>query len=828
MPLSFTLRSLARTRGLSIAVVLTIAAGIAALTTTVGIVNAALFRQPPFPDAGRLTMLYLERNPANEPHRRERWSFARIRLLMESQKSFEAVASYSPASITLSGPGDADPELLRGEMVSPSYFALLRPAAQRGRLFAKAENEVGEPAPVAVIGHDLWMRRFAGDPALVGRTIRIQGTPLTVIGILPQDFRGLSGRAELWIPATMAPELTYAGYVTTNQNFISVVGRLRRDVSLAEARSELAVLGADINRALPSDPEFPNERVSASAVPLNEARVDPTVRKQLFVLLGAVALFHLLACANVTNLLLGRAAARWRESAVRAALGCSAGRLFRQILGEGVALAIAGGGLGIAVAWWLSAIVAPPANVWAPRNFYGSLAPFDAPAFSPVELAYGVALVVATALLVALPPAMSAFRIDVASGIKAGSRGIADGGLSLRRPSTRGLIVGIEAALAMLLVVAAGLLIDSFRRMRQASIGVDPANVLTFWVIPSEARVPPEAGPAFVARVLDALSRVPGVQSATVDGGAPLSGTASSTLYIEGRPAPAPGLAPPVLRHYIGPDHFRTLGIPLRRGRVFSTNDVAGAPRVTVISETAARRFWPGEDPIGKRVWFGGGSNFDSQERSAEVVGIVADVVYQPLDRQPNFSSFYTPYQQFTYASRMVYLRTAGDPMSAVPEVRRAIASVDPELAIRDVQPLAELVSGSWARHRFDAILFGGFGVAALLLAASGIFAVLAYAVATRTREFGIRIALGANPVRVVRQVLREGMAFPLAGLLAGIAASAAFTRVLQSSLYEISPLEPKVFIGMAALLLAVAAVACLGPAWRATRADPIEALRAE
>jgi len=211
MPLSFTLRSLARTRGLSIAVVLTIAAGVAALTITVGIVNAALFRQPPFPDAGRLTMLYLERNPANEPHRRERWSFARIRLLMESQKSFEAVASYSPASLTLSGLGDADPELLRGEMVSTSYFPLRRATAQRGRLFTEAETDAGSPSPVAVIGHGLWMRRFAGDPALVGRAIRLQGIPLTVVGILPPDFRGLSGQAELWLPATMAPQLTYAG-----------------------------------------------------------------------------------------------------------------------------------------------------------------------------------------------------------------------------------------------------------------------------------------------------------------------------------------------------------------------------------------------------------------------------------------------------------------------------------------------------------------------------------------------------------------------------------------------------------------------------------------
>jgi putative ABC transport system permease protein len=363
--------------------------------------------------------------------------------------------------------------------------------------------------------------------------------------------------------------------------------------------------------------------------------------------------------------------------------------------------------------------------------------------------------------------------------------------------------------------------------MRDVQVGVQPANVLTFWVIPSEARVPPAMAPAFVTRLIDALANVPGVRSVSVDGGAPLAGSANSVLYIEGRTVPGPGGAPSVLRHYVAPDHFRTLGIPVRRGRAFTAGDAAGAPRVAVISETAARRFWPNEDPIGRRVWFGS-SSFNSPDSSAEIVGIVGDVVYAPLDQRPNFASFYTPYAQFTFASRMVFLRTAADPLSIVRDVRTAIATVDPELAMRDVQPLTEVIRGSWARHRFDAMLFGGFGVAAMLLAASGIFAVLSHAVASRTREFGVRIALGASRTRVVWQVLREGMAFPVIGLLLGTAASLAVTRVLRSSLYEISPQEPSVFVRTAVLLVVVAAGACLIPAARATRADPIGALRAE
>jgi putative ABC transport system permease protein len=270
------------------------------------------------------------------------------------------------------------------------------------------------------------------------------------------------------------------------------------------------------------------------------------------------------------------------------------------------------------------------------------------------------------------------------------------------------------------------------------------------------------------------------------------------------------------------------MGIPVRRGRVFTSGDVAGAPRVTVISETAARRVWPNKDPIGQRVWFGGGSSFSSPDSSAEIVGIVGDVVYDPLDRQPNRASFYTPYAQFTYASRAVLLRTVANPLSVVPDVRKALASVDPDISMRDVQTLEDVASSSWARHRFDAVLFGAFGTAALGLAASGIFAVLAYAIADRTREFGIRLALGAQSSNVVRLVIREGLAFPAAGLVLGAAAALAATRVLQSSLYGISAAEPRVYVGTATLLLLVAIAACLVPAWRATRVDPMVALRAE
>jgi putative ABC transport system permease protein len=812
---------------LSIGVIVTLALGVAALTTACAIVRAALWREPPFPAAARLGILFFERHPAHEPPRRERWSFARSEQLRASQHSFDAIATFSLASLTLSGAGDRDAEIVYGERVSADYLAMLGAVPASGRLFVEADDDPARPSPIAVVSERLWQRRFGSDTFTADRTIRLNGVPLSVVGVLPADFRGLSGRADLWIPRTVSPQIAYADYLTTNQNFIPVVGRLRPGIEWPEAQAELAGLAATINRALPSDPQDPNERVSATAVPVNDARGDPAARRSLPVLLAAVALLHLLACANVANLLLGHAAERRPEYAVRLALGSGSGRLFRHVFAEGATLALAGGVLGVIAAWGATGVAALPRNSWS--TAFGIVAPFDTPAFSGVDAACGLALALATAIVVAVVPAMTARRVDVAAGVRSSTRTSSGRAMSLRRPTLRAVLVTVEAAVAAILVVGAGLLWDSFQHMQRANVGVDADRVLTFWIIPSEARVPTPAAPAFVGRVIDAIARVPGVEGVTVDGGAPLSGSASSTLFIAGQPPPDPGQAPPVLRHYVAPGHFRTLGIPVVQGRAFTAADSADAPRVAIISETAARRFWPKGDALGQRVWFGGGSTFDSPDRSARIVGIVGDVAYDPFDRRANFASFYTPYTQFTYPSRAVFVRTIqDDPMAVLADVRRAVASVDPELALQDPQALAGQLRASWARQRLDTTLFSGFGLSALGLAASGVFAVLAYSVSTRRREFGIRIALGARTGRIVWLVIGEGMVFPVAGLLAGLAASLALTPLLRSSLYETSPLEPRVFLVVAAVLTGAALVASLVPAWRATKANPVESLRAE
>jgi predicted permease len=817
-----------RNKGFSIAIVCTLAAGAAAFTLAFGVVDAALWREPPFVDAARIALVYTQRiGPGSEVHS-GRWSYARLQKLRESARRISDIANFGPTTINVSG-ADADPEPVSAEIVSPEYFPLLRVTAARGRVFAQGDDDAPGAHPIAVIAFDLWQRRFAGKPDIIGNTVTVNGAPLTVIGVTPRGFRGLTDKAQLWIPTTMAPSLTYGEYLTTNQNFISVAARLAPRETFASANAELATIGAEINALIPPDGVVAGETRTAGAVPLNAARSDASTRRSLFVLLGAVALLHLLACANVINLLLGRAAARRREAALRAALGATTAKLIWHYATETLVVAGAGGALGVLVAVWIAPLVAVPTNVWFGRNFFGSVGTFDSPVGGMRIALFGLAIAVVTAIVAACAPAFGLLKLDPLAGLSVGARGAAAGGGSLRRPSARGAVVALETALAVLLVVAAGLMVASFTRMRSTDLGIRPDHLLTFWIRPSEVRVPRAEAPKFVSRVLDAITAVPGVVAASVDGGTPLSGSASSTLLVIGRPVPARlGDAPPIDRHYVAPDHFKTLGIPLVRGRAFTEADDGGHPHVAIISETAARRFWPGEDPIGARVWFASGSGFDRPDSAAVIVGIVGDVADEPLDGGVNRASFHTPYKQFTYATRAVFVRTSTDPASIVSAVRAAVKSVAPDLALYDVQTMEERIGGSWARHRFDAGLFTAFGAVALILAAVGTFAVVSYAVTQRTREMGIRLALGARPESVVRLVVREGLIFPVIGLAVGIAGAFGLTRLLQSQLYGVAPTDLRVFAVTTVLLLGTAAFACTVPALRATRADPLDALRSE
>ncbi|MEP6781507.1 MAG: ABC transporter permease [Gemmatimonadaceae bacterium] len=826
MPLPQLLRSVTRERGTSLSIVLTVAIGIAALTTAFGMADAALWRQPPFPDAEHIVLVQSTHAVPRQPLHRASWSYRRIQLLRQHGSDFSSVANFTAATLTLTGAEEA--ELLNGEIVSPEYFSLLQVRAERGRMFV-ASDDVGERAhPIAVIGYELWTRRFASDSAIIGQTVRVGGRALTIVGVAPRNFRGLTNETQIWIPTTMAPSLTYPGYLTTDQNFISVLARLKSNVPFARAASSVSAIGSAVFASAPMQDPDSGQISSASIQTISDARIRPGTKRSITILLVAIALLHLLACTNVASLLLGRAAARRREVAIRTALGATLSRLLPSLIAESVVLVATGGLLGILVAYWISLVAKIPAEFWMSRSFRSSLSSFSDPAFGANSLLFSLTAIFVTLLLVVWAPATAAMGIDIADNLRQGARGFTSGTSRLRKPNLRGAIVAIEAALAMVLLVAGGLMIDSFRRMQRTDLGIDSSHLLTFDLRVEDAQVPAPAAPVYISRILASITSVPGVVSATVDGGAPVSGSASSTLYVVGRPLPGANDAPPVLRHYVGPDHFKTLGVPGLQGRTFTDRDVVGQPPVAIISQSAVRKFWPNENPIGQRVWFGGGSSFNSPDSSAEIVGIVGDVAYRPLDQNPFQEDFYTPYAQFTYASRTVFVRTIGDPLSLANAVRKAVAQVDHDAAIVNMQTMSSLIGKSWARQRFDALLFGAFAIVALLLSATGIYAVVSYAINQRTREMGIRMALGATNVAVIRLVIREGMAFPVLGLLIGLVTSLSLSKLIAASLYEVSPTDPWVVARTIGVLFAASIVACLVPALRATRVDPLVAMRGE
>jgi len=819
------IRVLRRSRALAASIILTLSLAIGAGVSTFAIAEAALITPPPFPEPHRLALLYTTYTEPSRGTTRLRWSYPRFRLLERALTSTSAIGSYGLASINLAGTTDAEP--VEAEVVGGGYFTTLGVSPARGRAFSPDEDRTTAASPVALIGHDLWRRRFGGDPEVLGKVLRVNGTDLTIIGVMPAGFTGLTGRAELWFPATQAPRLTYPEYLTTNQDFISVVARLRPGATLESLRAEIETVGASIQREQPSEVDVPGESYGATAAALVDVRVNATTRRAMVVLLGAVAMVLLLACANVSSLLLTHSAARRREMGIRLALGATRGRLVRQLLTEAGLLATVGGSIGLFLAWWATHSIIAPAGAIAPSNFYGSVGEFVRPRIDPLLLVTTVGVVVITAILCGLAPALTAARTSLATTLRESAGATRAGRGS--HVSLRGVAVAAEVALALVLLVGGSLMLATLARLRGDSIGIDPRNVITFAVRPPEVRYATTAAPAFIERLLAAMAAVPGVASATVDGCAPLtSSCARSSLLIQGRPASLPGQAPPIMRHYVGPEHFRTLGIPLVRGRAFTSADRTGRAAVAIVNEAAARQFWPNENPIGARVWFGGGSLWNSPDSTVEIVGVAGDVPYQEGDERRTRPAVYTPYLQFTYATRTVMVRTSSNPAAVLPAIKNAVRSVDPDLALYEFGLLTERLGGAWAKQRFTSAVLGAFGALALLLAATGVFGVVASLVSERTREIGIRLALGATSADVLRLVVRQGMRLPVFGLIVGAALAVPASRALRGLLYGVSPGDSRVLVGVVALLASVALIATLIPARRATRVDPRISMLAE
>jgi len=777
-------------------------------------VYAALIRPLPFPEPDRLVMLYVTRTTPREGFARLRWSRPGMNPL-NGARSFEQLASYTPSSLATSG-GDAVPEQIDAEFVSPPYFRALRVAPAAGRLLLDEEDGAPGAHPVAILSDRLWRRRFGASPSIVGATIRVSDVPLTVVGIAPPGFAGLSGKSELWMPRTMAPRLSYSEYLTSPQHFISVVARLRPGVSVEQANAELATMGDRFaDEGAPPDAAW-----TAMAIPAGQARVEPTLRRSVLVLLGAAVCVLLIACVNVGGLLLARARTRRREIAIRLAMGSSSGRLVRQLLTEGLLMAAIAGVVGTVLAAWGVAAFAhtSPGIIASFGNDYASLASFAAPRLEPRVLLFAAAATLGTTMLFALAPALYASRADLVPALKEDDRG------GSRTRALSALVVS-EVALAVLLLAAAGLLLESFSRMQNLRDGFSSERVLTFWIRPPNSRYQPADGPAIVERMLARIEQVPGVESAAVNRATPFMGGSRSVIFFPDRPVDRRN-APPVGRHYVSPDYFKTLGIPLRSGRGLLDTDRPGRPPVAVVNETGARRFWPGENPIGKRVWFGATTGpFSDAAHAVEIVGVVGDVKYDGLE-QGFAADFYTSFRQFSYPDTIVIVKTRGPSEAIVPSIRAAVASVDAAVPIYDVLTLDDRIGNAMARPRFNATLVGTFAAVALLLAAIGVYGVLSYSVSSRLREIGVRVALGADARRVIGLVLGSGMRLALVGAALGIAAALALTQLMQGLLVGVAASDPCILATGAIVMLVVACAAAWLPARRASAVDPIVVLR--
>jgi putative ABC transport system permease protein len=818
--LRYAIRAVSRMRGAAALIIGTLAVGIAATTTMFSVVYATLLRPLPFRDPDRLLMLFVVRQAPRTGTSELRWPFAKITALKASVRSFDAIAAYTTSN-DVSVVGDAGAEQTDTEIISAAYLDVLGVPVAAGRAFSEQEDSPGHA--VALVSGELWRRHFGGRDFEPNRTLLINAVPLTIVGVLPDSFRGLSARTQLWVPMGMAPELTYRDYLTTPQHFINVIARLKQDVSLVHANAELAAIGPRLPNSI--DPSAEPATWSSVARALGDVRVDPALRRSSLMLFAAVGCLLLVTCINVAGLLLMQAYLRRREIAVRIAIGAGRARIIRQLLTETGALAVCGGACGVLLAAWGIAWfghVAP--DIGAPTHTgYVQVGAFAAPALDATALAFTAFLTLGCTLIAGLAPAIQTVKSDPGRAIAHSSRSTLgpESGRALRA------LASAQIAIAVLLVAGALLLLATFLRLQQTRVGFDPSRVLVFWLMPPGSKYPAEAGPAVIERLLESIQRVPGVARATVNRCTPFSSSCARTsVFFPERPTPA-AMAPTVGRHYVSADYFRTLGIPLLKGRALTVDDRSGRPPVTVINETAARRFWPGEDPIGRHVWFGSAPGFMDPARPVEVVGVVADVKYWPLNEPPG-PDFYTSYLQFAYPDTAVILQAAEDPLTLVPALRAAVASVDRTIPVSDVRLLDDRVSEVLSRPRFNALGMIAFAGITVILAAMGIFGAISAGVTARTRELAIRVALGATTMRLRQMVLGQALQLATIGSVAGLAGAWLALRFLSGALFGVTPADP-ILLGIATVFMAVVALlAALLPARRAAATDPTIALKSE